>query len=162
MLEPSICLHAVGQGALAVEVREGDERALRALAPLTHRNTALACAAERAVMRRLEGGCSAPVAAHASISSCGRHLTLEAGVWSLDGKCSVRSFIETDLKQSNDLLCPVTGLGFDAMVSPVAGVNASEWAAAEGAGYELAEDMITRGAEEILEEARIASNKLGN
>ena len=67
-LDPSCCLHAVGQGALAVECREGDAESLRAASSLSHRETLLACVAERAFMRVLEGGCSAPVAAHAEVS----------------------------------------------------------------------------------------------
>ena len=68
LLEPGCCLHAVGQGALAVECREGDAESLRAAASLAHRETLLACVAERAFMRLLEGGCSAPVAAHAEVA----------------------------------------------------------------------------------------------
>ena len=68
-MEPGCCLHAVGQGALAVECREGDAESLRAAAALAHRGTLLACVAERAFMRTLDGGCSAPVAAHAEVSA---------------------------------------------------------------------------------------------
>lgn len=54
-------LHAVGQGALGVECREGDERVLRVLRSLEDRETALACVTERSLMRTLEGGCSVPI-----------------------------------------------------------------------------------------------------
>lgn len=54
-------LHAVGQGALAIEVREGDETVLGLLAPVSDRETMLATEAERSVMRTLEGGCSVPI-----------------------------------------------------------------------------------------------------
>ena len=67
-MEPGCCLHAVGQGALAVECREGDAESLGAAAALAHRETLLACVAERGFMRTLDGGCSAPVAAHAEVS----------------------------------------------------------------------------------------------
>ncbi len=67
LLEPTECLHAVGQGALAVECREGDDAVLGVVGALTHRETVLECIAERAFMKVLEGGCSAPVAAHAKV-----------------------------------------------------------------------------------------------
>ncbi|KAI9883356.1 MAG: hypothetical protein M1823_004868 [Watsoniomyces obsoletus] len=54
-------LHAVGQGALGIEIREGDSRIRALLARLCHRPTTLACLAERSLMRTLEGGCSVPI-----------------------------------------------------------------------------------------------------
>ncbi|KAI9874334.1 MAG: porphobilinogen deaminase [Pleopsidium flavum] len=54
-------LHAVGQGALGVEIRAGDERVQKLLEPLADRRTGLACLAERSLMRTLEGGCSVPI-----------------------------------------------------------------------------------------------------
>ncbi|KAI9790316.1 MAG: porphobilinogen deaminase [Piccolia ochrophora] len=54
-------LHAVGQGALGIEIRQGDERIKGLLKQLEHRPTALACLAERSLMRTLEGGCSVPI-----------------------------------------------------------------------------------------------------
>lgn len=54
-------LHAVGQGALAIEVREGDDAVLGLLRPVSDRRTMLATEAERSVMRTLEGGCSVPI-----------------------------------------------------------------------------------------------------
>ena len=64
-LEPEVSLPAVGQGALAVETRAGDERAMAALAPLHDAYTATCVAAERGVMAALEGDCKTPLAAHA-------------------------------------------------------------------------------------------------
>lgn len=54
-------LHAVGQGALAIEVREGDEKVLEVLRGINDRDTQLACEVERSIMRTLEGGCSVPI-----------------------------------------------------------------------------------------------------
>ena len=64
-LDPELCLPAVGQGALAVEQRAGDERVASLLAPLADRETALTVAAERGVMTAVEGSCQVPVAAYA-------------------------------------------------------------------------------------------------
>ncbi len=56
---------AAGQGALGIEVREDAQGLIAELATLSHRPTALACEAERAVSRALGGSCSMPLAAHA-------------------------------------------------------------------------------------------------
>ncbi|HLY59256.1 MAG TPA: hydroxymethylbilane synthase [Terriglobia bacterium] len=58
---------AVGQGALAIEIREGDERIAIAVAPLDHAATHAAIRAERSTLRRLGGGCQLPIAAHAMV-----------------------------------------------------------------------------------------------
>lgn len=71
---------APGQGALAVEVRVGDEDLVRAL---DHRETRAAAEAERHVLAILEAGCSAPVGAHAVVDA--GLLLLSASVYSLDG-----------------------------------------------------------------------------
>jgi len=81
-------LPAVGQGALAVEARAGDERVAALVTPLDHRPTALAVRAERALMRRLEGGCQVPIGAHGELA--GGELRLRAFVGSLDGRLCVR------------------------------------------------------------------------
>jgi hydroxymethylbilane synthase len=47
------CLHAVGQGAIAIECREDDDDVLKIVWKLNHRDTMLACVAERAIMRTL-------------------------------------------------------------------------------------------------------------
>lgn len=56
---------AVGQGALALECREGDAGLRQLLLKLHHLPTAAAVEAERALLRKLEAGCQAPIAAHA-------------------------------------------------------------------------------------------------
>jgi len=66
-LDPSICLPAIGQGALALEARAGDARLRPLLAHFHHPATAAPVAAERAFMARLEGGCQVPMAAHGRV-----------------------------------------------------------------------------------------------
>jgi hydroxymethylbilane synthase len=60
-------LPAAGQGALGIECREGDERIAALIAPLNHPLSQACVIAERALCRRLGGGCSVPVAAYAQI-----------------------------------------------------------------------------------------------
>lgn len=54
-------LHAVGQGAIGVEIRAGDQAAVDLLAKVGCEWTTRACLAERSLMRTLEGGCSVPI-----------------------------------------------------------------------------------------------------
>lgn len=65
VLEPEVSLPAVGQGALGIEHREGDESIQALLAPLAHRDTKIAVTAERAALRIVEGSCQTPVAVYA-------------------------------------------------------------------------------------------------
>ncbi len=83
VLLPPRFVPAVGQGALALEVRAGDARLQELVRPLHHAETADAVAAERGFMARLEGGCSLPVAAHAVIE--GNEVALEARILMPDG-----------------------------------------------------------------------------
>lgn len=77
---------APGQGALAVEVRRGEEDLVRAL---DHAETRAAVEAEREVLALLEAGCSAPVGARA-VADAGL-LLLSASVYSLDGTTTLTS-----------------------------------------------------------------------
>lgn len=62
-------LPAVGQGAIAIEVRSDNTFAVETTSRLDHRETRLACLAERAFLRGLGGGCQLPIAAHATIDA---------------------------------------------------------------------------------------------
>ncbi len=88
VFEPEEMLPAVAQGALALEAREGDATTLARIAPLDHEETRRRVEAERALLRKLEGGCQVPIAAHATLS--GDRLTLRALVSSVDGARVIR------------------------------------------------------------------------
>ena len=60
---------AVGQGALAIEVREGDDRTEKLIAPLNDPRAAAEITAERAVLESLGGGCQVPIGAYAEYIS---------------------------------------------------------------------------------------------
>lgn len=61
----NVMVPAVGQGALGIEARDGDDDILELLQALADDETAAACRAERAFLEAVGGGCAAPVAAHA-------------------------------------------------------------------------------------------------
>nr|WP_321466570.1 hydroxymethylbilane synthase [uncultured Desulfobulbus sp.] len=58
-------LPAISQGALGIELRKDDNELFAGLQFLHHEETAVAVAAERAFLLRLEGGCQVPIGAHA-------------------------------------------------------------------------------------------------
>jgi hydroxymethylbilane synthase len=80
---------AVGQGALGIEIRADDPGASEAVAPLDQLATHLAVRAERAVLRRLGGGCQVPIAAHAKVED--DSLRLQGLVANLDGMQVIRA-----------------------------------------------------------------------
>lgn len=82
-IEPELSLPAAGQGAVGIEFRASDERIKNLLAPLHHSPTATRVLAERAVVRRLDGGCDVPIAAYAELE--GDTLWLRARVGATDG-----------------------------------------------------------------------------
>lgn len=83
-----ICLPAIGQGVLAIETRFDDRDINETIAFLNDSETALTMKAERAFLRRLEGGCQVPIAAYVQLS--GDSLAIEGMVASVDGKKIVR------------------------------------------------------------------------
>jgi hydroxymethylbilane synthase len=124
--------HAVGQGALAVEIRANDDEARRLCEALIHWQTSWRCLAERACLRVLEGGCSVPVGVHSElVPSPGgdvtrtRKLRLVGTVTALDGKRHVEQEIEGEVSSPER---------------------------AEELGAQLAKTLIESGGREIFDE----------
>lgn len=88
-LEVSISLPSAGQGALGIECRVDDLDTLTLIAPLNHPETNDCVRAERAVCRRLEGGCKVPVAAYAIMEK--DEIWLRALVANRDGSTVLRA-----------------------------------------------------------------------
>lgn len=122
VLELQIMLPAVGQGALAIEVREDNKAVREMVGVLNHPPTQQSILAERALMRRLEGGCQVPVGALGMVVD--EQISLKAMVASLDGRKMIRDEVAGPLEQ------------------------------AEGLGVELAEKLLSQGADAILTEVR--------
>lgn len=115
-----ISLPAIGQGAIGIECRIHDEFIHGLIAPLNHPSTSVCVKAERAFLRRLEGGCQVPVAAHARLENSS--LIIDGLVGSITGDRIIKSHIEGKAEQAEQL------------------------------GFLLAEDVLSRGAKEILDE----------
>jgi len=116
-------LHAVGQGALGIEIREGDSKIIELLKDLVDKDATLATTAERSLMRTLEGGCSVPIGVETQWIEKGK-LLMKAIVVSLDG---------TETIEAERLHEVLTGKDADEL------------------GWLLAQDLVAKGASKILE-----------
>ncbi len=83
-ISPDILLPGVAQGAVGIETRLQDLPILDALMPLDHEESNHVVEAERAFLRRLEGGCQVPIGALATVE--GDTVHIRGMVGSLDGK----------------------------------------------------------------------------
>lgn len=88
LLDPTVVPPAPGQGAIAVQVRRDDRRALEEISRLDHVLTRIAVEAERAFLRAAGGGCRAPIGALATVS--GDLLTLRGAYVRPDGGSVLR------------------------------------------------------------------------
>ena len=130
LLSSPILLHAVGQGSLGIEIRSGDEKTMELLKPLNHRESRLRCLAERSLMRALEGGCSVPIGVETSLDKGGKTLNLKAVVVTVDGENAIHGEGKVT---------------FD---------NKDEDGAADRLGMEVARDLLSRGAQKLLDAIR--------
>jgi hydroxymethylbilane synthase len=128
---PDVMVSAVGQGSLAIEAREDDERIGALLGQLDHATTRVAVLAERALMRTLEGGCQVPIGARAWAEDGGAALMMVAYVGSLDGERSLT------MRRTGRPSAP------------------------EELGRALAEDLLAAGAGEITADVRRLAGELG-
>ncbi len=92
---------AVGQGALAVEVRRADDATGEIISFMNDPATSLAVTAERAFLAMLGGGCQVPVAGHATIT--GGVLHMDALVGSIDGALVLRDEVEGPVGENIEL-----------------------------------------------------------
>lgn len=121
-------LHAVGQGALGIEVRKGDDTVLSVLKSVQDTETMIAAIAERSVMRTLEGGCSVPIGVETKwvpgTDGRGQMLQLKATVVSLDGADAIDAELTEDVPSHE---------------------------AADAFGQKIAKILVDKGANRILE-----------
>jgi hydroxymethylbilane synthase len=88
IFSPEVFMPAVGQGAIAVETRLGDNEAGDLLTKLDDAETRAAIITERALLAALQGGCQVPIGAWARIDR--GEMVLEACVTSIDGQLHVK------------------------------------------------------------------------
>jgi len=92
---------AVGQGSLAIEIRQEDQKVYEAIAFLDHRESRIRAECERAFLRELQGGCQVPIGAYAWIE--GEKLKLKAFISDLEGKRFLEGAEEGDLHQAEQV-----------------------------------------------------------
>ena len=92
IFSPDISLPAIGQGALGIETRMDDKEVEGQIRFLKDRDSSIAVTAERAFLKKLEGGCQVPLAAYAR--PVGRILHVDGLVGSIDGKTLIRHHVE--------------------------------------------------------------------
>ena len=119
-LPVDVSIPAIGQGALGIEIRIRDEGTREAVAFLDDRETSLAVRAERGFLKRLEGGCQVPIAAHGTVNADA--VSLSGLIGKPDGTLILRG------SRSGPVLEP------------------------EAIGAALAEELLSRGGREILDE----------
>ena len=119
-LPVDVSLPAIGQGAVGIECRRDDEFTNNLLKSLDHYETSVCVRAERAFLKKLEGGCQVPIAAYAQLKD--GEIVIEGLVGSIDGKI----LLKDNLRGSPEN--------------------------AESLGTELAENLLSKGAKEILDE----------
>jgi hydroxymethylbilane synthase len=120
-------LHAVGQGAIGIESRKNDARISQILDKINDKRASFACLAERSLLRKLEGGCSAPLGVETE--------------WLLDGGDGPRLQMRT-------IVVSVNGKE-SAEIEMEEQVTTPE--AAESFGIKVANAIVAKGAGRILE-----------
>ena len=101
ILPSDLSLPAIGQGALGIETRKGDREVEKRIVFLNDPDSAAAVTAERAFLKRLEGGCQVPIAAFGKVN--GGLLRLEGLVGTTDGKRVVRHHLEGPIEEAEAL-----------------------------------------------------------
>ena len=100
-LSPTDSLPAVGQGALGLECRAGDEAVLALIEPLSHAETQVCVRSERAFNHRLMGGCQVPIAGYAVLE--GDQLWLRGRVGRVDGQALLKDELRGDVTDAEGL-----------------------------------------------------------
>jgi hydroxymethylbilane synthase len=94
-----LMLPAIGQGIVSIEARKGDKEVLDYIRPLNHGESEAAALVERAFLKKLEGGCQVPIAAHATLDK--DKIQFSGLLGSLDGKTILRESASVDRKAPN-------------------------------------------------------------
>ncbi|HEY3309416.1 MAG TPA: hydroxymethylbilane synthase [Desulfuromonadaceae bacterium] len=100
-LDTDFSIPAIGQGALGIECRLADPVITETIAFFNHPETSYSVRAERALLKRCEGGCQVPIAAHGTVN--GNRLNLVGFIAAVDGQRSVRGEISGPVEDCEKL-----------------------------------------------------------
>ncbi|KAF7989309.1 hypothetical protein HCN44_007983 [Aphidius gifuensis] len=156
ILDSDDALYAVGQGALGIECRENDFDILKILEPLNDVESTLRCICERSFLKKLGGGCSAPVGVSTTLEN--KKLTITGAVWSLNGDTMIKDTMDCKLYLRDDdgeppQKCPYREPRLYCSVVP-GKVSGMSLLVAENLGEDLAQSLIEKNALEIMSKAR--------
>jgi hydroxymethylbilane synthase len=140
-IPPDVSLPAIGQGAIGIECRIDDEFINKLIAPLNHDETSICVRAERACLKKLEGGCQVPIAAHAKLSCQQSAISSQSS--EKEAECRT---LNAELLIMDGLVGSVSG---DKIIKSHIEGNPKD---AVSLGLKLAEDLLSKGAKEILDE----------
>jgi hydroxymethylbilane synthase len=101
IIPTEISLPAIGQGALGIETRMGDKEIEEQIQFLNDQDSWITVSAERAFLKKLEGGCQVPIAAFAK--TVGTIIFIEGLVGTVDGKRLIRDHLEGPLEKAESL-----------------------------------------------------------
>jgi hydroxymethylbilane synthase len=101
IIPPEISLPAIGQGALGIETRTDDHTVENQIRCLNDRDSSIAITAERAFLKKLEGGCQVPIAAYARVVET--TLQIDGLVGTIDGKSLIRHHVEGPIEKAESL-----------------------------------------------------------
>lgn len=123
--------YAVGQGALGIEIRRGDDKVKSILQKIEDPIATVCCLAERSLMRYLEGGCSVPLGVNSSYNEDTQELTLKGIIVSPDGSVWIEDEVVKTINCNEDC---------------------------EQVGIELGDKLKAKGAKEILDKIDMTRN----
>jgi hydroxymethylbilane synthase len=103
LLPAEVSLPAIGQGALGIECDLNNEAVKETIAFFNHTDTSYAVRAERALLKRCEGGCQVPIAAFGEVS--GEQMKLTGFIASVDGKRTLKESINGPVHACEHLGC---------------------------------------------------------
>jgi hydroxymethylbilane synthase len=101
VLPVEISLPAIGQGALGIETRTDDKGVEERIRFLNDQASAVTVTAERAFLKKLEGGCQVPIAAFATIQNTALHI--DGLVGTTDGKRLIRHSLQGPLERAESI-----------------------------------------------------------
>ena len=101
IISPDHILPAVGQGALGIEIKSTNKFAEEMLRSIHDESTFAAVSAERAFLKKLEGGCQVPIGAYAEVKKNGLYLT--GLVASIEGDITMKKTVRGSKKNPDKL-----------------------------------------------------------
>lgn len=170
LLKAPTFLHAVGQGALAVEIRTGDVRVREMLKGVGDWKSEWRVGAERGLLRELEGGCSVPVGVETELEEVDANFVQGDLQYAYEQPLAGQNAISKNSPERQPFMyasgqeqpsrlaaltlraCVTSLDGQSQVVLEPGAVLVRDWQESEAWGHQVARDLIAKGARKILDE----------